>query len=1020
MRIVIDLQGAQTESRFHGIGRYSLDFALALARNPRDHEIWLLINGHVPSSARELRALFVDCVPSERVLMFFPPEALELQIAKDRPRRFAAELTRAHLIRSVRPDCLIITSLIEPPGSESVTTNNAEDLDGITAAVLYDLIPWLNPDVYLADPSLRQYFEAKLEELKKARLLLAISESSRQEAIGHLGTAPDDVVTISSAARDAFSPGVAEWTDLRPELGVNRRFVMYAPSGYDPRKNLIGLIEAFGQLPSDLRTAHQLVITSKFADHDHERLRIAARKHGLTDDELVLTGFVTDADLIALYRATDLFVYPSLHEGFGLPALEAMRCGAPVIGSDRTSVPEILGSDAALFDPTSVPAIAAKITELLRDDAARTALRIHGLEQSKKFSWETTATRALDAIEQTFPYPAVEEPPKAASKPRLAFVSPMPPLATGIAFYAADLLPTLAARFDVTLICDQVEAEIPEGDHPIARRDPAWLRAHSHEFDHVIYQFGNSEFHLFMVPLLQAVPGTVVLHDFFLSGLFRAAEATGRIPGGLTRALRDSHGDVAWRIDSLDELEQTYPANRSVLNDALGVIVHSQHAKDLIDHWYGPVGQIPVRMVELVRSRPAGRGRDAARSALGIAPDAFVTCSFGRVHETKCDVELVQSWLASDATADPRHELHLVGAPPGEDYAKKLRSLVAKHPRGKQVRFAGYVSAETYTDYLQAADVAVQLRRGSRGETSAAVLDCLNHGLPTIVNRHGSAAELPPETARFVPDAFSPKDLTAAIDQVIGEDAIRTALSDAARTHIANHHSPDHCAAAYADFLVEVTAAQRGHPARLLHEITTSPASGRSDALADVAQAVARSVRLPVTARQVLVDVTGVPSWPAAADADALVLQSPTTVRVQFVHVEHSSRGPALRLLDGHPHLPTHAEQARLLADVRQGDVVVVVAAANVREPAHRSVYEAAQATGARLAIPIWSSTELVDVITTLEPTDLGVFCADEKLFDVAQRAGESHGVTVARVDGPDVGLSAIKAAIASVAPPSG
>ena len=1018
MRIVVDLQGAQTESRFHGIGRYSLDFALALARNPRDHEFWLLINGHVPSSARELRILFADCVPPERMLMFHPPDALELQIAKDRPRRTAAELTRAHLIRSVRPDCLIITSLIEPPGSESVTTNNADDLESITAAVLYDLIPWLNPDVYLADPSLRQYYEAKLAELEKAQLLLAISESSRQEAIGHLGTAPDDVVTISSAARDAFSPGVAEWSDLRPELGINRRFVMYAPSGYDPRKNLVGLIEAVSQLPSELRTAHQLVITSKFADHDHERLRIAARKHGLTDDELVLTGFVTDADLVTLYRATELFVYPSLHEGFGLPALEAMRCGAAVIGSDRTSVPEILGSDDALFNPTSVPAIAAKITELLRDGSARSALRSHGLEQSKKFSWETTAGRALDAIEQTFPPDGVAL--EAPARPRLAFVSPMPPLATGIAYYAADLLPALAARFDVTLICDQVEAEIPEGDGRITRRDPTWLRAHADEFDHVIYQFGNSEFHVFMVPLLQAVPGTVVLHDFFLSGLFRAAEATGRIPGGLARALRDSHGDVAWRIDSLDKLEQTYPANRSVLNDALGVIVHSQHAKDLIGHWYGPVGQIPVRVLELVRSRPASSGRDAARRALGIGPGAFVTCSLGRVHETKCDVELVRSWLASDATADPRHELYLVGAPPGEEYAKKLRALVAKHPRGKQVRFVGWVSAETYTDYLQAADVAVQLRRGSRGETSAAVLDCLNHGLPTIVNRHGSAAELPPETVWFVPDDFAPEDLTAALDAVIGEDdAVRTALGKAGRTHIAEHHNPDHCADAYADFLTDVAKAQSGHPATLVRQIANSPANTRSDALPDVAQAVARSVRFPVTPRQVLVDVTGVPSWPAASDADALVVRSPATVRVQFVHVEHSARGPALRRLDGHPHLPTQADHPRLQADVRQGDVVVVAATANLREPAHRSVYEAVQAAGGRLAIPIWSSTDLVDVITALEPIDLGVFCADEKLFDIAKRAGESHGVPVTRLDGPDVGISAINAAIASIVPPS-
>lgn len=1012
MRIVIDLQGAQTESRFHGIGRYSLDFALALARNPREHEIWLLINGYVPSSARELRGLFADWVPSERVLMLYPPDALELQIAKDRPLRTAAELTRGHLIRSVDPDCLIITSLIEPPGSESVTTNTP-DLDGITAAVLYDLIPWLNADVYLADPGLRQYYEAKLEEIKKTRLLLAISESSRQEAIGHLGVAPTDVVTISSAAREDFSPGITGIGDLRPELGVNRRFIMYAPSGYDPRKNLLGLIEAFAQLPADLRAERQLVLTSKFADYDHERLRIAARKAGLAEDELVLTGFVADADLIALYRATDLFVYPSLHEGFGLPALEAMRCGAPVIGSDRTSVPEIIGSESALFDPTSVPAIAAKITELLRDDDARAALRSHGLRQATKFSWETTADRALEAIEEAFVPVASVEP--AAARQRLAFVSPVPPLASGIAFYASDLLPALAEKFDVTLVCDQVEAKLPVCEHPIARRDPAWLRAHADEFDHVVYQFGNSEFHMFMVPLLKTVPGTVVLHDFFLSGLFRAAHATGALPDGLSSALRASHGDVAWRIDSLDELEHAYPANRSVLNDAIGVLVHSQHARDLFDHWYGPVGDLPVQVVELVRSRPESRGRDAARAELGIADDAFVTCSFGRVHETKCDTELLEAWLDCSAAADPRSELHFIGAPPGEPYAKKLRALVGRHPRGQQVKFVGWASTDVYTAYLAAADAAIQLRTGSRGETSAAVLDCLNHGIPTVVNRHGSAAELPAETACFVADDFSHAELVAALDEVLGDAQTRARLSEAGRDHIARNHSPEHCADAYAAFLTDVAVSRERHPATLLRQIATSSSAARPEVLGDIAQSVARSVRPPVTPRTVFVDVTGLPNWPPADDADALVLHSRSDVRVQFVHIEHSSHGPALRLLEGHPHLAASPDHPHPLADVRRGDAIVIAAAGNVRDPACRAVYESAQAAGAQLAVPVWSSTELVDVITTLVPSDLGVFCADQQLFDVAKRAGESHSVLVTHVDGPDVGLSAISHLLATL-----
>lgn len=1006
MRIVIDLQGAQTESRFHGIGRYSLDFALALASNPREHEIWLLINGHVPSSARELRDLFEASVPPERVLMFYPPDGLELQIAPVRPRRTAAELTRAHLIRSVDPDCLIITSLIEPPGSESVTTNNADDLDHITAAVLYDLIPWLNSDVYLSDPGLRRYYEAKLTELKKARLLLAISESSRHEAIDHLGTAPSDVVTISSAAREAFAPGAASVGDLRPELGVSRPFVMYAPSGYDPRKNLNGLIEAFALLPDDLRAGRQLVITSKFADHDHERLRIAARKAGLTSDQLVLTGFVSDADLIALYRATELFVYPSLHEGFGLPALEAMRCGAPVIGSNRTSVPEIIGSEVALFDPTSATAIAAKITELLRDDAARAALRAHGLEQAKKFSWHSTADRALDAVETAFARTQTETP--SAPPQRLALVTPMPPLATGIAFYSADLLPALTARFDVTLICDQPDVDIPTCRSPVARRDPAWLRAHADEFEHVVYQFGNSEFHTFMVPLLQAVPGVVVLHDFFLSGMFRAAHALGRIPDGLSRALQTSHGDVGWRLDSLDAIEQTYPANRSVLNDALGVIVHSQHAKDLIEHWYGAAGSLPVRVVELVRSPPDARGRAEARAALGIADDVFVTGSFGRVHETKCDLELLRAWLESSASADPMSELHFVGAAAGEAYAKQLRSIVAKHPRGRQVKFVGWVPPDTYTAYLRAADAAVQLRRASRGETSAAVLDCLNYGLPTVVNRHGSAAELPPGTAQFIADTFSHTELVAALDAITHDATTRARLGEAGRDHLARNHNPDHCADAYVALLAAVTSSRQRHPSSLVHRIAGSAVASRSEALADIAQSVARSVRPPFTARQVLVDVTGVPSWPHAVDADDLVLRGASDLRVQFVHVEHTSRGPDLKLLAGHPRAATEPDPPHLPADIRQGDVIVIAAAVNVRDPACRAAYESAQAAGARIAVPVWSSTELVDLMTTLRATDVGVFCADAELFEIAKRAGESRGVPVIHVDGPDVGLAVI------------
>jgi glycosyltransferase involved in cell wall biosynthesis len=413
VRIVIDLQGAQTDTRFHGIGRYSVDFSLALTEiAAADHEVWLLVNTAYPDSARLLRAMFAPWVPPERVLNFVPPVPLEADVYDDRPMRTAAELIWAHLLRSVEPDCVLVTSLIYSLGSDVVTCMSdrdaAPDLESRTAMIVYDLIPWLRPEMYLTDPITHRFYTDKLPGMQAAGLLLAISESSRQEALDHLGADPDRVVAISSAASDQFSPAPTDDSlaearhDPRSTLGITRPFIMYSPSGIDPRKNNEGLIEAFAQLPPGLRDTHQLVITSRFTPSDHERLRIAARRAGLRPDDLILTGYVSDADLIALYRTTELFVYPSIHEGFGLPVLEAMACGAPVIGSNRTSVPEIIGRDDALFDPTSIPAITEAIAHALHDDAFRNALRTHGLIQAQQFSWESTAARALDAMTSVF------------------------------------------------------------------------------------------------------------------------------------------------------------------------------------------------------------------------------------------------------------------------------------------------------------------------------------------------------------------------------------------------------------------------------------------------------------------------------------------------------------------------------------------------------------------------------------------------------------------------------------------
>ena len=174
-------------------------------------------------------------------------------------------------------------------------------------------------------------------------------------------------------------------------------FLMYT-GAIDHRKNIEGLIRAGARLAPALRRAHQLAIVCAVQPHHRSALEQLAHAHGLAGSELVLTGFVAEDDLARLYNLCTAFVFPSWHEGFGLPALEAMACGRAVIGANTSSVPEVIGRGDALFDPHDEADMAERMAQVLGDAAFRAQLEHHGLERPRRFSWEATADRALQAM----------------------------------------------------------------------------------------------------------------------------------------------------------------------------------------------------------------------------------------------------------------------------------------------------------------------------------------------------------------------------------------------------------------------------------------------------------------------------------------------------------------------------------------------------------------------------------------------------------------------------------------------
>ncbi len=806
MRIVIDLQGAQGANCQRGIGKYSLNLAAGLVRLRNSHEVYLVLNGALAESIRPIRAAFEGILPQERILVWsaaMPPASIGPANAE---QRFQAELLREAFLASLEPDWVVVLSHFEGQ-NDNATTSIGAWCRLPTAVILYDLIPWIHADHYLAHATDRAWYFSKFDSLKRADLLLSISSSTRSDAIHNLGFDPQQVVNISAAVETHFTPRQPTSRDLfrlAEVYGLNRPFIMYT-GGADYRKNIDRLIKSFALLPRSVRILHQLAIVCYVNDEWRERLLKTVDEAGLGRDEVILTGYVPGADLHLIYNACKLFVFPSWHEGFGLPVLEAMQCGKPVIAAKLTSLPEVVGREDALFDPFDLTSITATLERGLTDEEFRQSLEEHSLRHCRQFSWDETATRAWAAFEYGLQKRTATLSP--TRRLRLAFVSPLPPERSGIADYSVSLLMELTRWYRIDVVVTNPE----EMSDAYVRATCGILsvqafRDGADNYDRVLYHFGNSEVHKHMFDLLSEIPGVVVLHDFYLSAIqmwselhnirFAAMARALFVEGGY-KSVAEMFAPTKKRFDYDD-----YPASLPVIQDSLGVIVHSEYSCALAEKWYGKASRQKFSIIPFLNrvSAESSKGRAVARQRLGIAADSFIVCSFGFVTESKLAASLVNAWMASTLASRTDAHCVFVGEAPGV-YGEQIKKVLKEKPQAQRIKITGWVDEVNYRLWLDAADVAVQLRKNSRGETSASIYDCMGKGLCTIVNAHGFAAELAPDAVWMLSDKFTDDDLVEALGTLSKDPARRQRIGDYARLLIQATQNSRLCAEMYFDVI---------------------------------------------------------------------------------------------------------------------------------------------------------------------------------------------------------------------------
>ncbi|QNQ62038.1 glycosyltransferase family 4 protein [Brucella sp. 6810] len=389
IRLWVDGQCLQTASRMRGIGRYVQDFLAEIAENRQDVDLHVSLNAAMSDEAVSARDFLQKWISPERIHLWHGVVEGAEQVYGYSERRKLSEIALCYHVADIEPDVALSASPFEDNGA--VPLAPIVPLNIPIASIFYDAIPLRFPDKYLTDTMTESYYNRRFSFYSKFDINLCISDFARNELIDLVG---------DNKSQNIGAGVSKEFLELLEKNDIGQRdlnTLLYV-GGFDWRKNVPSVIDAIAMLNNPLRNKIKFVVVGDLGTTMESQLKHKWNTVGLPKENLYLVGHVSDRALVRFYQRASVVIQPSLMEGFGLTALEAILCDVPVIASKAGALPEIVVDKGRLFDPSNTSDIAQHIQRVFDEIADGKNISAEVKEHARSFTWQRTVSIALKVL----------------------------------------------------------------------------------------------------------------------------------------------------------------------------------------------------------------------------------------------------------------------------------------------------------------------------------------------------------------------------------------------------------------------------------------------------------------------------------------------------------------------------------------------------------------------------------------------------------------------------------------------